>query len=409
MGRDTSQAPYLKFNKQMIMLNRSQKYWSIFFPLYILLCTASWSVKAHNLSVTLFDKSDTTKYQIISKGGEAGAYQAFPDACKLKNGDILAVFYGGDGHVTYPNEQYPKAGRICMVRSKDEGKTWSKPVTIYDDIYDNRDPHISQLNDGTILVSFFSLHLKSNPKSRSGVGVQFIQSTDNGETWSTKARLVTPHHSDWYCSAPIREMVDGRLIFPIYKQVLGSDHAWGGVCISYDRGKSWSDPISIGKEADLFLAAETDVIRLKDGRLFAALRGQKSTPMHYGLSEDIGETWAPVENIGFLAHSPHLNRLSTGEILMTYRGVEDTDTFDWDKAYTAMRISYDEGKTWQGPYKMEDSRGAYPSTVELADGNILLIFYEEGENSGVGALTFEMPKKAIQIAPPAKSIKILNR
>src|SRR5690606_28663195 len=117
--------------------------------------------------------NDTSNYTIISKGGDAGDYQAFPDAVKLQNGDILVVFYAGDGHVTYPNENYPKAGRICMVRSKDEGKTWSAPVTIYDDMHDNRDSHISQLSDGTVVVTFFSLDLKSNPRSRSGVGVQF--------------------------------------------------------------------------------------------------------------------------------------------------------------------------------------------------------------------------------------------
>lgn len=43
----------------------------------------------------LFDVScnDTTHYQIISKGGESGDYQAFPDACRLQNGDIMVVFY----------------------------------------------------------------------------------------------------------------------------------------------------------------------------------------------------------------------------------------------------------------------------------------------------------------------------
>lgn len=352
--------------------------------------------------------SDTTNYQIISKGGDAGDYQAFPDAVKLQNGDILVVFYAGDGHITYPNDNYPNAGRICMVRSSDEGKTWSSPVTIFDDKYDNRDSHISQLSDGTIVVSFFSLDLKSNPKSRSGIGVQFITSKDNGQTWSKEARLVTPVGKDWYCSAPIREMSDGTLIFPVYRQIMGTKNAWGGVLLSYDKGKSWTEPITIGEDAGLFLAAETDVIRLRDGSLFAALRGQEALPMHYAISQDVGKSWSPVKSIGFLAHSPHLNRLSTGEILMVYRGVEGSRTFNWDKAYTALRISYDEGSSWQGPYKLDSSRGAYPSTVELEDGSILLAFYEEGENSGMGILRFEMPSLDESISPPARTVKFLG-
>lgn len=373
--------------------------------------TPAFSIDYSNTSASIPGypiHEDSTNYQIISKGGDAGDYQAFPDAVKLQNGDILVVFYAGDGHITYPNENYPKAGRICMVRSSDEGKTWSSPVTIFDDKYDNRDSHISQLSDGTIVVSFFSLDLKSNPKSRSGIGVQFITSKDNGQTWSKEARLVTPVGKDWYCSAPIREMSDGTLVFPVYRQIMGTKNAWGGVLLSYDKGKSWTDPITIGEDAGLFLAAETDVIRLRDGALFAALRGQEALPMHYSISRDVGKTWSPVKSIGFLAHSPHLNRLSTGEILMVYRGVEDSRTFTWDKAYTALRISYDEGSSWQGPYKLDSSRGAYPSTVELDDGSILLAFYEEGENSGVGILRFEMPSLDEGISPPARTVKFIG-
>ena len=81
--------------------------------------------------------------------------------------------------------------------------------------------------------------------------------------------------------------------------------------------KSWSNVTPIKKEANLFLAAETDVIRLKDGALFAALRGQKEVPMHYTISKDLGKTWSEAKSIGFLGHSPHLNRLSTGEILLS--------------------------------------------------------------------------------------------
>jgi hypothetical protein len=147
-----------------------------------------------------------------------------------------------------------------------------------------------------------------------------------------------------------------------------------------------------GEEANLFLAAETDVIRLNDGALLAALRGQKEVPMHYALSNDMGKTWSEAKSMGFLGHSPNFTRLSTGEILLSYRGVNGGKGFSWDRAYTALRISYDDGKTWQGPYLMSESGGAYPSTVELKDNTILMIFYEEGEGSGIGALRFEKPE-----------------
>src|SRR5688500_14538875 len=67
----------------------------------------------------------------ISAGDAAGTYQAFPDACRLKNGDIAAVFYAGYGHVSLAADDFPKGGRLCMVRSSDEGRTWTKPQVIY--------------------------------------------------------------------------------------------------------------------------------------------------------------------------------------------------------------------------------------------------------------------------------------
>src|SRR5690606_19980377 len=115
-------------------------------------CTQSTN-KAEKTTVVV-DQKDL--YKVVSKGGDAGDYQAFTDAVRLTNGDILVVFYAGDGHVTYPSEVYPKSGRLCMVRSSDDGKTWSSPVTIYDDEADNRDPHIAQMSDGTVVVTFFN-------------------------------------------------------------------------------------------------------------------------------------------------------------------------------------------------------------------------------------------------------------
>lgn len=293
--------------------------------------------------------SDSTYYQIISRGEAAGEYQAFPDACRLQNGDIVAVFYAGQGHVTYPDEQYPKGGRICMVRSQDEGQSWSDPQVIYDDAYDNRDPHISQLKDGTLLLSFFSLEPKKDVKKLIPQGVHLLRSFDNGKSWEEKPHLIVSGEKNWFCSAPVRAMEDGTLIFPVYYQLLGSEVAYGGVLLSNDQGKSWGDIIPIGKEADLFLAAETDVIRLRDGSLFAALRGQNEVPMHYAISNDMGKSWSEAKSIGFFGHSPHLTRLSSGEILLVYRGTEDHESFNWDIAYTALRISYDDGKSWQGP------------------------------------------------------------
>jgi len=344
----------------------------------------------------------TQKPMLISKGGDAGDYQAFPDACRLKNGDIVAVFYAGDEHVTKQSERYPKAGRICLVRSKDEGKTWSKPVTIYDDNDDNRDPHISQLSNGSLVVSFFSLRYPSfGAKEYKTLGSpQLLWSRDNGKTWDKEATLLEIGDIDWLSSAQVREMPDGTTILPVYHQEgRGGLKAWGGVMLSRDKGKTWGPVITIGEKANLPLAAETDVILLKDGTLYAALRAQQEVHMHFAKSKDMGKTWSDVEDIGFRGHSPSFTRLKTGEILLTTRAFTDAPS---KKGYTGLRISRDEAKTWEGPYMVDETLGAYPSTVELKDGSVLVVYYEEGQGSGIRAYRFRVPAKAAPFAEPRR-------
>jgi hypothetical protein len=285
----------------------------------------------------LADEEAKLPYRNISRGDAAGPYQAFPDACRLANGDIIAVFYAGYGHVSLPNDAWPKGGRICEVRSNDEGRTWTEPKLLYDDNIDNRDPHIARMSDGTLICSFFSLKPVDRSVSTRGFesqGVQIVCSHDGGKTWDTEARTLAS--AGWVCSAPVREMPDETYILGVYH---GDD--CGGVIRSTDRGKTWSDPIPIGKEAGLPLDAETDVILLKDGRLFAALRSS-TINMHYATSPDLGLTWSPVQDIGFKGHAPHLYRLSTGEIVLTHR-----------VPATSMHVSRDEAKTWQGPYRID--------------------------------------------------------
>jgi hypothetical protein len=318
-------------------------------------------------------------FKVISRGEAAGVYQAFPDVCRLQNGDLAVVFYAGYGHVSVPNADWPKGGRICMVRSSDEGRTWSEPAIIFDDAEDNRDPHIAQMSDGTLICSFFSLRVVEGKYQL--LGVQLARSTDGGRTWSPEAEMIVP---GWAVSAPVRE-IDGVYLLGVYYEKDGV--AFGGVTRSTDRGRTWSEPIPIGKESGAYLDAETDVIRLTDGRLFAALRSSKVN-MYCATSADLGLTWSPAKDIGFPGHAPHLTRLSTGEVLLTHRVPE-----------TALHVSRDDCATWQGPYNLDHVGGAYPSTVELKDGTVLAVYYEEGEGSAIRALRFRLKPDGIEPLP----------
>ena len=65
--------------------------------------------------------------RVISRGGASGTYQAFPDACRLANGDLVCVFYAGYGHVSLPRtdkEAMPRRGTPLTVAEIERLRTW---------------------------------------------------------------------------------------------------------------------------------------------------------------------------------------------------------------------------------------------------------------------------------------------
>lgn len=310
----------------------------------------------------------------------AGGYEAFPDVCRLADGRLMTVFYAGYGHIALPNAQLPKGGRISYCVSDDEGRTWSPAKTLHDGPNDDRDPSIVQLKDGRLLCNFFSLEKTDDPaKPYRGLGSWMVVSTDAGETWSDPQRLS----ETYYCSSPIRELKDGRLVLGLYQETPAGSN--GAVIVSDDGGKTWSKEIDIDN-GGYRLDAETDVIELADGRLFAAQRGDKV--MCWSTSDDRGMTWTVAKSFGFPGHSPYLVRDRSGAIVLAFRLPQ-----------TSLRVSTDEGKTWSENVLVDDFIGAYPSMVTLKDGSILIVYYEEGEGSSIRAKRFKVDENKIQWLP----------
>lgn len=330
-----------------------------------------------------------THYQIVAKGAdEAGGYAAFPDICRARNGDLLCVYYSGYGHVSTPNEKWPDGGRVMLTRSSDNGQTWGRPQVLADTAHDDRDPHVAPLSDGTLLCNWFApWNPKAKPAGERHPYTMFLsRSRDSGRTWSAPERLALPPSAPtWFvCSAPIRELPDKSLILGLYTQV-SDGIAYGATIKTYDGGRTWKDFAPIGDTAGLNLDAETDVIRLKDGSLLAALRSSK-VDLHFSRSRDNGRTWGPVQSAGFKGHCPHFLRTRDGAILLAHR-----------LPNTALHWSRDEGKTWHGPLEVDSVIGAYPGLVELPDGTVYCVYYEEGPGSSIRGVRLRVDSAGVRV------------
>lgn len=310
----------------------------------------------------------------VCQDAGAGGYEAFPDVCRLRDGRLMCVFYAGYGHVARPTPALPKGGRIAYCTSSDEGRTWSAAQTLYDGPDDDRDPSITQLRDGRLLCNYFV----------NGEGVHQIFSEDLGKTWSAPGSITATH----YASSPVRELSGGRLGLGLYNEKDG--RAAGAFTYSDDGGRTWSKPIDIDN-AGQYLDAETDVIELKNGSLYSVHRGGKGAQMHWTLSQDRGRTWGKSQPIGFTAHCPYLHRAAGDIVLLAYRKPAPGP---WTG--TGLSYSIDECKTWSEPVKVDQTIGAYPSMVNLKDGSVLIVYYEEGAGSSIRARRFRASPQGVQ-------------
>src|ERR1700704_4345378 len=72
----------------------------------------------------------------------------FPVAIRLRDGRIAVVLRGGAAHLGIQ-------GRLDMVFSSDEGKTWTKPAVVVDSPVDDPNPALGQARDGTLVVGYW--------------------------------------------------------------------------------------------------------------------------------------------------------------------------------------------------------------------------------------------------------------
>ena len=345
----------------------------------------------------------------ITTRGEWGEYEGFPGVCQLANGDLLAVFYAGRDHADWPHPTLPRHGRICLMRSTDGGKTWSQPRTLIDGPDGERDPSISQLRNGTVICTYYGTTWYQQGRV---CEVRTIRSFDGGKTWEKKPAIVP---SPWYTekqkreviakagrpaktasnanpirekfkainatTRPVRELSDGTLVLPIYGQ-FGDEPYRSALARSRDGGKTWGDISMISEKHH---HCEPDLVELPDGRLLSILR----PCMCQTISRDKGRTWSKPTRLLVRGDAPGLLLTRDGVLLCGHRERPGTRT--------GLIMSTDFGKTWSLPRMIDVAGGAYPSFVELGDGRILCLHYQEAAGGNLRQAVFKIDRKTSNI------------
>ena len=338
---------------------------------------------------------------------QAHLYHGWPTVARRRNGQLLLVCSGGrEAHVC-------PFGRVELMRSDDEGRTWSWPRVLIDGPLDDRDAGVLETAQGTILATTFtslayeSILAKAEKTAagqsgawpedklrrwraahgrltaeqrRAELGVWMIRSTDGGLTWSARydCRVDSPH-------GPI-QLSDGRLLYA-GKDLWREGHRVG-MCESSDDGRTWrwlaELPTREGDSHEDY--HELHAVETADGRLIAQIRNHNAANAGETLqseSSDGGTTWSAPHSIGVWGLPSHLLRLKDGRLLMTYGHRRNP-------LGNQARVSDDHGRTWSEATAVSADGVSgdlgYPSTVQLDDGSLLSVWYENMKSTPYAVL-----------------------
>ena len=309
-------------------------------------------------------------------------------ATRLKDGTLFVTFNAGYWHAS-PRVQpvfnnplpwtveAPTGGRAMIIKSTDEGVTWSKPETLVDTPDDDRHPCIFEADDGTLICTFFTYSEDRDEEgdvAKSDAKTFTMRSFDSGKAWTEPERMDTGFIRD-ATDGPIIKLNDGSLMVAIYGKNEGEDeHYKLAVMQSTDVGVTWKRLGVV--EADHTLE-EPGLAQLPNGRLVMVARPFAEVCF----SDDGGNTWTQPEplckgKLGVFACN--LLRLHDDVLLCTH-GNYGT----WGGVYAI--LSPDGGKTWLSPakrygFKVDPHAYGYAQPMILPDGSIFAVYLD---NQGV--------------------------
>lgn len=219
-----------------------------------------------------------------------------------------------------------------------------------------------------------------------------VKSTDDGKTWSEPINITEQvKHPEWYflLQGPGRgiTMEDGTLVFPI--QYIGKDRIPNaGIMYSKDRGETWT----IHNHARTN-TTEAQVAEVVPGTLMLNMRDNRGGSRAVYTTSDLGMTWKEHESSRTALPEPvcMASLISVkaadnvlGKDILIFSNPNTTNA----RKNITIKISLDGGNTWVHQLLLDEGENWGYSCLTMVDKETIGILYE----SSVAHMTFQCIK-----------------
>jgi sialidase-1 len=286
---------------------------------------------------------------------------------------------------------------LVISSSKDEGATWSKPKTAYEQGADscNNPCLVQEAKSGRIFL-FYQVFpsgshefggLPVGPADPKGNRSCYVTSDDDGVTWSKPTDVsatLKPNEAITTASGPgIGIQLKsgpkaGRMVIPFNSQD-AKKNFYNWVAYSDDAGATWKRGEKVPQTETIQLN-EVQVAESAGGGLYLNSRSWRrgSSLRKVSWSQDAGETWTQAAEDAVLT-----DPICQGSLLrLDDRTIAFLNAAGPKRANGTLRLTHDDGRTWASSRLTFPGPFAYSSMALLKDGRIGVL-YEPASNTVV--------------------------
>ena len=225
----------------------------------------------------------------------------------------------------------------------------------------------------------------SEPGFEIGKSAQFmmVRSTDDGVTWSDPENLTRKLKDEsWWLLAPSPQaglcLPDGTLIMPVQGRTAREPLAtFATIMVSHDHGKNWT----VGKPG-YSGGNECQAAQLGDGSIMLNVRNDHERFRAIAVTKDLGQTWQPHSTSRNSLIEPNCN----GSLLRFDHELDGTPQHvllfanphsQKGRTHHTVQASFDDGQTWPDSHHwlLDEGRGAgYPSLTRVDRDHVGIVY-----------------------------------